>query len=195
MRTNFLKSIILFSVFFALTPLAIGISLFSLLALDKPTEKAKAPDKLSLYASLPDSMPNVMGVITASDARVELLRAYLQENKSPLAIYTEDIVNASDKYGVDYRLITAIAQKESGLCRVIPEGTHNCWGWGIHKAGTLGFDSYKEGIYEVTKGLKENYIDLGYKTVEEIMSKYIPHSPNGIWAVGVSAYMEEISSF
>ena len=112
---------------------------------------------------------------------------------SPLEPHSEFIIKTADKYNLDYRLLVAIAMKESGLCKVIPEGTHNCWGWGIHSKGTLGFDSYQEGIEIVSRGLKENYLDIGLMSVEEIMSKYIPHSPGGAWAYGVSVYMKEIN--
>ena len=105
--------------------------------------------------------------------------------------YADFIVQTADKYGLDFRLLTAIAQKESGLCRVIPEGSNNCWGWGIHSEGTLGFDSYEEAIETVSKGLKENYIDLGYVSVEEIMAKYA-HPSSTTWAEGVSFYMNQM---
>jgi hypothetical protein len=97
----------------------------------------------------------------------------------------------ADKYTVDWRLITAIAMKESGLCRVIPQGSHNCWGWGIHSKGTLGFDTYEEGIEIVTRGLKEKYIDLGLVTPEKIMTKYA-HPDSTTWAEGVTAYMNQL---
>jgi hypothetical protein len=88
-------------------------------------------------------------------------------------------------------LTTAIAQQESNLCKNYPDGTYNCWGWGIHSQGTLGFSSFTEGIELVTKGLKENYIDKGYLTPETIMTKYTPLS-NGSWANGVSKFLSEM---
>jgi hypothetical protein len=126
-----------------------------------------------------------------SDARPDILKNYLKKYNSPLEPFAQFIVQTSDKHQLDYRLITAIAMKESGLCKVIPEGSYNCWGWGIHSAGTLGFNSYEEGIETVSVGLKENYIDKGYVTVEEIMQKYA-HPDSTTWAEGVLLYMDQM---
>ena len=105
--------------------------------------------------------------------------------------YANNVVTAADKYKIDFRLITAIAQQESNLCKIIPPDSHNCWGWGINSNGSLGFNSYEEAIDTVSKGLKEEYIDKGYTTPEQIMSKYTPLS-NGSWAFGVNKFLTEM---
>jgi hypothetical protein len=105
--------------------------------------------------------------------------------------YAPSIVDTADKYGLDFRLTTAIAQQESNLCKKIPPESNNCWGWGIHSQGTLGFSSFQEGIENVSKGLREEYLDKGFRTTEEIMSKYTPLSP-GSWAEGVNKFMAEM---
>lgn len=194
------KRMVFITVFFTIAPLTLVASVLSLVSIsNSQQEKTKqlvlgrvAPSGANLYASLPSSSPSVSGHVISSDARVELIRQFLAKYNSPLETYAQFIVTSSDKYSLDYRLITAIAMKESGLCKAIPPGSHNCWGWGIHSQGTLTFDSYPEAIETVSKGLKENYLDLGYISVEEIMSKYIPHSPGGAWAQGVSTYMLQI---
>ncbi|QQS38375.1 hypothetical protein IPM62_03205 [Candidatus Woesebacteria bacterium] len=187
--------------FFVFTPIALGTSLVSLLAIEEPknntTENAplsnhQANSGVQVYASLPSNFPSVSGEILGADARSEMLKQYLQANNSPLMEYSSLLVKTADKYNLDYRLLIAIAKKESGLCRIIPPGGHNCWGWGIHSEGTLGFDSYDESIETVAKGLKENYLDKGLVTPEEIMSRYTPHSPEGVWAKDVSRFIEEI---
>ena len=179
-------------IFFAVTPLTIGISLFSLLSLNKtPVEKAPAFSGIRVYASLPSVFPTVDGTIETGDARPELVREYLNRYGSVLSPLSPLIVEIADRYSLDYRLVTAIAQQESNLCKLIPPGSFNCWGWGIHSQGTLGFSSYEQGIETVSKGLKEEYIDKGFVTIEEIMSKYTPLS-NGSWALGVSTFMGEM---
>ena len=92
---------------------------------------------------------------------------------------------------MDFRLLVAIAQQESNLCKKIPEGTHNCWGWGIHSKGTLGFDSYPEAIETVSQGIRRDYLNKGYTTPEEIMKKYTPSSP-GTWAFGVNKFLGQM---
>ena len=189
--------------FFVVTPLALVSSVFALVVVSdykvtSATEKYRnsitnRKSGVHIYASLPSSTPTVSGYVISADARIELIHQFLAKYNSPLEPHAAFIVQTADKYSLDYRLITAIAMKESGLCKIIPESSHNCWGWGIHSKGTLGFDSYPEGIEAVSKGLKDNYVDIGLVTVDEIMSKYIPHSPGGAWATGVSIYMQQIN--
>ncbi|OGM19410.1 hypothetical protein A2955_03300 [Candidatus Woesebacteria bacterium RIFCSPLOWO2_01_FULL_37_19] len=189
-------------IFFTLTPLTLITSVFSLFTLSSYKLETKEPDYVSfayaansgvqVYASLPSDTPSISASLVVEDARSDILREFLSDFDSPLYPFSDFIVKTSDKYGIDYRLLTAIAMKESGLCKIIPEDSHNCWGWGIHSKGTLKFSSFEEGIETVSLGLKENYLNLGLNSPSEIMSKYIPHSPGGIWAEDVSAYMDKL---
>ena len=198
---GFWKNVVLVSVFFIVTPLTIGISLFSLFSIEKSntleekfhtTSLVVSPKSgVSVYASLPSDIPSVSFSINPADARPQIVKQYLEEYNSPLVSYASYVVDIADKYSIDYRLITAIAQQESNLCKIIPPGSYNCWGWGIHSKGTLGFNSFEEGIETVSRGLRQEYLDKGYSTVEEIMSKYTPLS-NGSWAMGVSSFMSEM---
>lgn len=131
--------------------------------------------------------------VIAADARPLLLKKYLECYHSPLAPLADFIFAVSQKYGLDYRLLVAIAQQESNLCKKIPKDSFNCWGWGIHSRGTLRFSSWEEAIETVAKGLREEYIEKGLNTPEEIMRKYTPLS-NGSWAAGVREFMAEIEN-
>lgn len=196
---SFKESMVLLCLFFIATPIVLVTSLFSLVNLisiskpptEKPTIISQQPNGLKVFASLPQTPPLVWDEALGSDGRIQLIRNYLQTYHSPLASYADFLVQMADKYNLDYRLLTAIAQQESNLCKVIPENTYNCWGWGIHSKGTLGFASFNESIETVSKGLREEYLDKGYQTPEAIMSKYTPASP-GSWAKGVSQFMAEI---
>lgn len=198
---GFWKNLILATVFFVVTPLTIGVSLFSLFSLKKTdvvqkkfntTNLVVSPKSgLSVYASLPANIPMVSTSIEYADARPEIIKNYLKAYNSPLLPYANLIVDTADKYSIDFRLITAIAQQESNLCKIIPYNSYNCWGWGITSVGTLGFDSYEDGIETVTRGLKNNYINKGYLTPDQIMTKYTPSS-NGSWANGVNEFMSEM---
>lgn len=193
---SFWKNIILIVVFFTVTPITLGITMFSLLSF-KPdinshvlgTSTGRSGAKV--YASLPDEFPTVNGIAVSQDARPEIVKQYLSSYESSLVNYSEFIVVMADKYGIDYRLIPAIAQQESNLCKHIPPDGFNCWGWGIHSRGTLDFDSFEHGIETVSEGLKSEYLDKGFVTPEEIMSKYTPLS-NGSWAAGVRQFMSEM---
>lgn len=198
--TGLIKRLIFVLIFFTVTPIALFASSLSLLALSKnadPTEPNKfvesgTPYGVQIFASLPNNFPTISGEVIGEDARPLLVKEYLSNHDSPLEPHYEFLVKTADKYQLDWRLLPAIAQKESGLCRVIPENSHNCWGWGIHSQGTLKFDSYEEGIEAVAKGLKDNYIDQGYVTVEQIMTKYA-HPSSTTWAEGVLQYMEQMN--
>lgn len=199
-RFFFLRKLVLIVVFLTITPLTLIVSVVSLISLSNSTQTIdSSPNKsqsssipgAQIYASLPETFPSVSGKIIFSDARIDIIKNFLSKYNSPLSEHSEFIVKTSDKYSLDYRLITAIAMKESGLCKIIPEESYNCWGWGIHSKGTLMFDSYDEGIETVSKGLKENYIDKGFTTVEEIMTKYA-HPDSTTWADGVLQYMDQM---
>jgi len=131
--------------------------------------------------------------LVADDARLGLIERYLRKYKSPLLPYSELILELSDTYGFEYYWIPAIAQQESNLCKKIPENSHNCWGYGIHKKGTLRFENYELALKSFAEYLKREYFDKGYLTVEQIMKKYCPNS-NGSWAHGVNQFIEEIEA-
>jgi len=120
-----------------------------------------------------------------NDNRVANLKSFFRKHNSPLYQYADLIVQVSDKYHFDYRLLPAIAMQESTLCKFIPESSHNCWGWGIYGNTITRFDSYEEAIETVAKGIKKNYLDKGLITASKIMQKYTPSS-SGSWAAGVN---------
>lgn len=201
-NVGFWKNMFLVVVFFTITPITLVITLFSLfsfkgsvLAKDSVEQKNLAISPYSgvqVYASLPPQLPTVSDSIEVMDARPEIVRQYLEYYNSPLTPYSNFLIQTSDKYKLDYRLLPAIAQQESNLCKLIPPNSHNCWGWGIHSQGSLGFDSYEEAIEAVSKGLRTQYLDKGLETVGEIMSKYNANSPEGAWAKGVSQFMDQM---
>lgn len=185
---NIVLASFLLIILFVASPLAIALSFFALSS-GYPIKKV-APQTM-VFASLPGSHPKIILNADSSDARVAIIEKYLKKYKSPLVPYAEKFVLEADKNGLDFRLLVAIGQQESNLCKFAPEGTHNCWGWGIHKSGTLGFDSYEHAIEVVSLGLKKKYIDQGLRTPDEIMARYTPHS-NGSWAFGVNSFMESM---
>lgn len=201
----FWKNMFLIVFFLTITPITILASLFSLYSLSKEDNNLKKSNEstpnvllvpksgVRVFASLPNTYPNITTSIESSDARVNLLERYLLEHNSPLHPYAVLLVTEADKNNLDYRLVTAIAQQESNLCKKIPFGTFNCWGWGIHSQGTLGFTSYEEGIRIVSQGIKNKYMNEGFETIDEIMSKYTPLS-NGSWSFGVNKFMSDIET-
>lgn len=129
--------------------------------------------------------------IKPGDARAANLKAFLRKYNSDLYLHAEKIIEVSDKYQFDYRLLPAIAMQESNLCRVIPDNSYNCWGWGIYGTTVTRFDSYDEAIETVARGIKKYYIDEGLVTASAIMQKYTPSS-NGSWQHGVNTFLQAL---
>jgi hypothetical protein len=135
----------------------------------------------------------INAIATGADARPMLIKNYLEKYNSPLLPYSDLIFELSESYGYEYYWIVAIAQQESNLCKKIPDDSHNCWGYGIHKSGTLKFDNYELAIKSYAEYLKRQYFDKGLNTPELIMKKYCPSS-NGSWANGVNQFIEELKN-
>lgn len=201
-----MRSLFYIITFFTITPLTIVATLFAsntLSNFDKTANSLASPYSTHIsayttpkygsqvFAALPSVTGKVQGFATANDARVEIIRQYLINYNSPLEPFAFNIVEISDKYDLDFRLLTAIAQQESNLCKKIPPETFNCWGWGIHEKGTLGFGSYTEAMEAVAKGLREEYLNKGYRTPDDIMKKYTPMS-SGSWARGVNQFLSDM---
>lgn len=200
---NMIKQVIILSVFFSVF---MAVNVVAVERLNTFREKNKKItvilDELDYFAHSPDapigSGEAVLGADdTATDSaipkdpRIAYLKAFFREYNSVLYDHAPFIVEMADKYQIDYRLVPAIAMQESNLCRVIPNNSHNCWGWGIYGSTVTRFASYPEAIETVTRGLKLNYVDQGLTTPEQIMKKYTPSS-NGSWARSVNFFWKEI---
>lgn len=144
------------------------------------------------YAALPTTENIFDGQITAEDARAEAIRQFFARYGSPLEPYAQLIVDLADQYDLDYRLLPAIAMQESTLCKRIPSGSHNCWGFGIYGGKVTRFDSYDQAIETITRTLATKYKEeKGLETPTQIMTRYTPSS-NGSWAKGVNTAMREM---
>jgi len=167
------RKLLFILVFFTLTPIALVSSTISLISITntevKNAQTTPAVQRNStgvqVYASLPSDFPSVSAEIVEEDARPQIINNFLSSYKSPLTPYSNYIIETADKYGNNWKLLPAIAMKESGLCKIIPEESYNCWGWGIHSAGTLRFDSYEEGIETVSRGIRENFSPHSYDMI------------------------------
>lgn len=190
-----MRKILLNTALFFFAPFILVFSLIGILALYQHTERADSKSVLGsntvAYAALPTNQNTMAGDIAQEDGRKEKVRQFLAKYNSPMEPYAGDIVDAADQYGLDHRLIPAIAMQESNLCKKIPHGSHNCWGYGIYGGKVTRFVDYKEGIYTVTKGLATRYKSKGLVTPDQIMKMYTPGS-NGSWAFSVNHFMEEL---
>lgn len=190
-----MKKFILVFLFLFIAPINLAIGLLSLAEKHylPPVAVPNSSAASQLYAALPQKSGEVLGTVTTADARPILVEQYLQRYESPLAPFAKLIVSTSDKYQLDWRLLVAIAQQESNLGKKIPLASYNAWGWGIHSRGTLMFTNWEEAIETVACGLREDYLNKGFTTPEEIMSKYTPLS-DGSWAAGVNQFLGEMEN-
>ncbi|HEY5601191.1 MAG TPA: hypothetical protein VIK81_03850 [Patescibacteria group bacterium] len=142
-----------------------------------------------LYTAVPGQVGAQSAQVYSADARGEILKQFLEDINSPLALYSDFIVEMSDKYQIDFRLITAISMQESSGGKVIPSDSYNAWGF---ENGATEFSSWEHAIERVAKTLKEGYYDKGLVTPEQIMPKYAPPSveKGGPWAKGVQYFMD-----
>lgn len=148
------------------------------------------------YASLPQVLGSFSTVVARQDARPEILRQFLHEHNSPLADYALTIVDASDAYGVDFRLITAIGMCESNVGKHMPSGSYNAWGYAVYTGENNGavFDDWEHGIRVMAEYLATKYYSQGLYTPEEIGPIYAPPSvqTGNSWAKCVRRFMDEL---
>lgn len=164
--------------------------------LNENLQPTSSPSPQPTPTTIPESgqVKGVQTILETQDARPVIVANFLERYKSPLTPYDhygQVFVDLADKNGFDFRLLPAIAMQESNLCKLIPPDTYNCLGFGIHARGTLAFPSYEANFERAARELKQNYIDIGLTTPEQIMTKYTPSS-NGSWANSVNQWMAEM---
>lgn len=98
-----------------------------------------------------------------ADTPVETLARYFQTVKSPLEEHSTEFVEAAKRYGIDWRLLPALAMVETAGGRTGVRG-HNFFGWGRAR-----FDSPKEAIWTVAAELGEGEVYRGKSTREKLV--------------------------
>ncbi len=179
---------------FGTTLTTLIFTLFLLIFLATPKVVEPVSSDFKLYAALPASTSSSSDEINFQDGRTKIIENFFQEHHSPLADNAGTFIKVADKYQLDWRLLPAISMQESnGGKRIIPS-SKNPFGYGIYGDKVLKFANFDEAIERVGKGLKEDYIDQGLKTPNQIMAKYTPSSLSigGTWAKGVVSFMEDI---
>jgi len=128
------------------------------------------------------------------DNRAFRLQKFLERRDSPMAKAASQFVKEADRLGIDWRLVAAISGNESYFGWYTPENSFNGWGWAVWTGMSYGasFTNWEEGITTVSEGLKFDYIDRGFTTVEQIGTKY---AADPQWAWKVNHFMKEIEAF
>lgn len=153
-----------------------------------------AVSNYGVLASVKQSPKAINKNVTISktqDTRVEILEAYLASKRSPMKSSAKDFIEAADTYGVDWKLVPSIAGVESTFGKFIPGG-YNGWGWGVYGTQAIYFNSWRDGIFTVTGGLKKNYIDKGLNTPSEMNRVY---AASKTWGNKVNFFMNDLEKY
>ncbi len=151
-----------------------------------------------VYISDSFYIPSDVKAAPKQDPHVAILKAYLESQDSPMAANAKDFVDASKAYNLDWKLVAAISGLESGFGKHTPGNelffneSYNAWGWGVYGDNALGFKSWKDGIYTVSRGLRENYINRG---LTEPLSMNRAYASSPTWGVRVNLFMNQIENF
>ncbi len=125
------------------------------------------------------------------DNKAKTLAAYLAKYDSPLQYHAQDFIDAADTYQLDWKMVPAIAGVESTFGKQIPGG-YNGWGWGVYGTQAIYFNSWRDAIFTISKGLREGYLDKGL-TDPYSMNRVYAASPT--WGMKVSYFMQDIEQF
>lgn len=162
----------------------------------KQAKELLPKNQYQFFAALPEVLGSFTSAISKQDARPVILEEFLRSHKSPIMPHAQFIVDQSDAYGIDFRLITAIAMCESTAGKFMPEGSHNAWGYAIYTGESSGaeFRNWQEAIGVMAKYLSDRYYQRGLTTPEEIGPIYAPPSveTGNSWAKCVRTFMDEL---
>lgn len=149
---------------------------------------------LSVSPALAGEESSVVGMKIESktlDRRAEVLKAYLSKYNSPLEYHVQDFIEAADIYNLDWKLVPAISGVESTFGKAIPGG-YNAWGWGVYGNQAIYFKSWRQGIFTVSQGLRQNYLNRGL-TTPYAMNRLYATSPS--WGWKVSYFLDDMENF
>ncbi len=186
------RNFIMLGIYMMLLPmLTLSLIGYYLLTMGVTTQKVTKIASSSSFQAIPEAVTTTTYTTQETEARVETLREFFKRYESPLEPYSEHIVNTADKYGLDWRLIPAIAMQESTLCKKTPKNSNNCWGFGIYGSKVTRFKNYGQAIETVTKTLATEYKEKrGLSEPHEIVTRYTPGSTT--WADKVTLVMSRI---
>jgi hypothetical protein len=194
------KSLLLFAWFpLTLVLLLINLSMLTTYARESQTTQlnASAPDPTFRLTAAGGTSQVLSANIVAGDSRVLLVESFLRGHKSPMAPYAENIVSEADRFGVDFRLLPAIAMCESGAGKRMPKKDEfNAFGIAVYTGQLHGkaFDSWPHVISWVSQYVKERYYDRGYTDLYDIGAIWAPPSvENGYsWTNCVQSFQNAI---
>jgi hypothetical protein len=116
---------------------------------------------------------NFSGGYSTGSSNAQAIDRYLLSKGSPMVGSGMFFAMSGQRWGIDPRLIVAIAGAESNFGATTC-GAFNAWGWSC-PASPVQFGSWPEGIETIAEGLRRYYIDEGRTTIPKIQQKYAPN--------------------
>lgn len=197
---NYMRKTLIVVAWFPLTFILLIVNITLLLAIRGGSQAAAANNSFrstnyGLTASY--STAQVLGTnIVAGDARALLIQRFLNRMNSPMASYSDLIVQSADEYGLDWRLTTAIAGCESEWGKKIPIDSFNPYGIAVYTGQKHGknFDSWEHAISWATRYIREQYYNRGITDLKAIGAIWAPPSVNTnySWSSCVDSYVNAI---
>lgn len=188
------RNLILILGWYGATLLTFTFSLLFLIYLLTPQKITLKSNQYRLYQALPINQMQISDNVVHTDARNLIVESFFKDHQSILNNFAQTFISVADFYHLDFRLLPSIAMQESNGAKKIPLDSYNPFGYGIYGSKKVHFDSFEDAIETVGKALREDYLNEGLHTPEQIMAKYTPPSllKGGPWAKGVSQFMEEL---
>lgn len=186
----------------ALAVLLLDISYLSALRKGKQNDGGISYAFNSMDYTLKETLATgkVLGTsVESEDARALILAAFMNryQKNSPMLPFVHDIIKAADTYGIDFRLVPAIAMCESNLgVRIPSKDSYNAWGIAVYTGETHGkkFTNWNHAIDWVSSYISTRFITKGITDLRDIAAVWAPPSvENGYsWSNCVESFMEQM---
>ncbi len=124
------------------------------------------------------------------------LDEFLAVRGSPMAGMGNTLLDVGWRYNIDPRLLVAIAGADTGFGQVLCTD-FNAWNWFWFEWCNSPFESWRQALDEVARGLRIHYLDQGLSDVHSIANRYGPLDDprdtlglNRHWPGNVIRYLE-----
>jgi len=111
----------------------------------------------------------------------------LEKYNSTMKESVDDYIKVCQKYDLYCYLLRDISCLESTCGKFIPHNSYNAFGWG---GGRIMCDNWSDCIERVGKGLREQYINKGAKTLGDIGRIY---SESPTWTLRVQSFINQMN--
>jgi hypothetical protein len=119
-----------------------------------------------------------------ADHRLARLQAFFGKSDCPAKEYSDEFLDAADRYDLDWRLLPSISYVESTGGKSAKN--NNLFGW---DSGRAIFRTARQGIHEVGYHLTHSHL-YRFKNLDQLLATY---NPSGEYAQKVKSVMAQIA--